>query len=82
MKNAIATNLIFLLVVFLPVAIAITALLIRRLWDRRSMRRSPLTGKVFNQAGDGIRKVMEKHQDRLGEATATVIAIGPVFFAA
>ena len=46
------------------------------------MRRSPLTGKVFNQAGDGIRKVMEKHQDRFGEATATVIAIGPVFFAA
>ena len=82
MKNAIATNLILLLVVFLPIAIAISALLIRRVWDGRSMRRSPLTGKVFNQAGDGIRKAMEKHQDRFGEATAMVIAIGPVLLAA
>ena len=82
MKNAIATNLILLLVIFLPIAIAISALLIRRVWDGRSMRRSPLTGKVFNQAGDGIRKAMEKHQDRFGEATAMVIALGPVFLAA
>lgn len=82
MKNAIATNLILLLVIFLPIAVAISALLIRRVWDGRSMRRSPLTGKVFNQAGDGIRKAMEKHQDRFGEATAMVIALGPVFLAA
>ena len=82
MKNAIATNLILFLVIFLPIAIAISALLIRRVWDGRSMRRSPLTGKVFNQAGDGIRKAMEKHQDRFGEATAMVIALGPVFLAA
>ena len=82
MKNVITTNLVLLLVLFLPVAIAIAALLIRRAWDQRYMRRSPLTGKVLNQAGDGIRKAMEKHHDRFGEATAIVIAIGPVFFAA
>ena len=82
MKAAVLTNLLLLATVLIPVSLAVAALVARRIWDRRAKRRSPLTGKVFNQAGDGIRKAMEVHQDRFGESMAMLIAIGPMILAA
>lgn len=75
-------NIILLASMLLPVLIAGLALLSHRAWDRRNRRRSPLTSKLLNQPGDGIRQRMEKHDEAFAEALAGVVAVGPVFLAA
>jgi hypothetical protein len=75
------SNLILLASVFLPTAAVIAILFAWRFFHRRDGRRSPLTFKVLNLPGEGLRKSIAKHDEAFHEATAIVILAGPLVLA-
>lgn len=72
-------NVILVASMLLPILIAGLTLLSHRAWDRRNRRRSPLTNKLLNQPGDGIRQRMEKHDEAFSEAWRVLSPWAPSF---
>jgi len=67
--------------VLLPSLLMIGVLLLWRFLLDRDRRRSPLNFKVLNLPGDGLRKAMEKHDEKMNEAAAMVLVAGPLLLA-
>lgn len=71
-------NLILIISLLLPALLAMGALLAWRWIRSRDKRRSPLTFKVLNLPGEGLRRAIERHDDAFNENTALVFSIGPI----
>ncbi|MDQ3289242.1 MAG: NERD domain-containing protein [Pseudomonadota bacterium] len=74
-------NLILLLSITIPMGIVLSVLYGLRYLRGRDKRRSPLTLKVLNLPGEGLRRAIEKQDDGFHENLALVMAIGPIFLA-
>lgn len=76
------SNLILFAAVALPTAVVMAVLLTWRFIQKRDGRRSPLTFKVLNFPGEGLRRSVEKHADGFSEAAAITVLAGPLVLAA
>ncbi|WP_162253675.1 nuclease-related domain-containing protein [Lysobacter sp. Root690] len=76
------SNLILLLALMLPTILVVAVLFLYRALSRRDRRRSPLTFKVINQPGEGLRRQIAKHDDAIAEALTVVAMAGPTLFSA
>ncbi|MBA3487310.1 MAG: hypothetical protein H0T88_09000, partial [Lysobacter sp.] len=71
------TTVILLGSVLLPMVLVLLVLLFWRFLRQRDKRRSPLTFKVLNLPGEGLRRSIEKHDDAFHEYTAAAAVVGP-----
>lgn len=62
----------------MPMFLVVGALLAWRLVRSRDKRRSPLTFKVLNLPGEGLRRAIEKHDDSFYENMGMAATIGPI----
>lgn len=65
----------------MPLGLVLVVLHGLRLLRSRDKRRSPLTLKVLNLPGEGLRRAIEKHDDAFHENAALVMMIGPFVLA-
>ena len=75
-------TLILLGAVLAPSLLLLGILLGERLWRLRDRRRSPITHKVLNFPGEGLRRKIAKHEDRFYESAGLAICVGPIILAA
>ena len=75
------TNFILMVAVLLPALIVLGVLFIWRSLRNRDGRRSPLTFKVLNLPGEGLRRAIRKHEELFSEAAVVVLLIGPYIVA-
>ena len=75
-------NLILVLSIVIPIAVVLACLLAWRLWKMADKRRSPLTFDIRNLPGEHLRRQLAKHDDGFMEASALVVASGPIFLSA
>lgn len=73
---------ILLASMMIPAAILVASLLLIKWLQRRDGRRSPLSGKVFHQPGEQLRKRVADITDDIGEKVARVVFIGPLLLLA
>jgi hypothetical protein len=66
----------------LPFLIVAGVALLRRFWLLRDRRRSPLTFKVINLPGEGLRRSIARHDEAFDEILTMIVAIGPITLAA
>lgn len=65
-----------------PSLLLLAILLVERVWRLRDKRRSPITHKVLNFPGEGLRRRIAKHNDGYYEFAALAICVGPIILAA
>lgn len=75
-------NLILILSMVIPIALVMGCLVAWRIWRMADKRRSPLTFEIRNLPGEHLRRQLTKHDEAFFEASALVIALGPVFLSA
>lgn len=75
-------NLILILAMVIPIALVMGCLVAWRFWRMADKRRSPLTFEIRNLPGEHLRRQMTKHDEAFMEASALVVALGPVFLSA
>lgn len=75
-------HLILLGAVFIPALLAIAGLLAWRCVRKLDKRRSPLTVQWMNLPGESLRKRIATDEEKLYEATGTMVAVGPILLSA
>lgn len=75
-------NLILVLSILIPMGLVLVVLHGLRYLRSRDKRRSPLTLKVLNLPGEGLRRAIEKNDDAFHENAAVAMMIGPFVLAA
>lgn len=75
------TQLILLAAMLVPALLVLGGLLVWRLVRSFDKRRSPLTVQLLNLPGEGLRKRIAKHDDKFNEASAMLVATGPILLA-
>lgn len=78
MLNTLIPAVILLGLVFVPLGIAIAAVLWQRRWEQRSDRRSPISERLLHQAGAQARQKMDALGDDMMERLAQLMLIGPL----
>ncbi|TCT21814.1 nuclease-related domain-containing protein [Thermomonas haemolytica] len=78
MLNTLIPSVILLGLVFVPLGIAIAAMLWQRRWEQRSDRRSPISERLLHQAGAQARQKMDALGDDMMERLAQLMLIGPL----
>jgi len=73
------SNLILLGSIFIPAFLILCGLLVWRLIRSLDKRRSPLTVRLLNLPGEGLRKRIADHEEKFQEAAALMVVIGPIF---
>lgn len=71
-----------IIVVLLPAAMLIGALILRTLWLRRDSRRDPVNIKVLRGAGDGLRERMGQHFEAFDSGLVFFLMLGPIMYVA
>ena len=71
-------NFIVILLATIPMFLVLGALIVWGFIRKRDKRRSPLTIKVLNLPGEGLRRAIEKHDDSFHESAAMAAVSGPL----
>ncbi len=75
-------HLILIGSIFVPALVTLTVLVLWRATRSLDRRRSPLTMGLLNLPGEGLRKRIADHEEKLHEASAMVLLAGPVVLSA
>jgi len=78
MFKTLLPSLILLALVFVPLGIAIAAVLWQRRWEQRSDRRSPISERLLHQAGAQARQKVDALGEDMMERLAQLMLIGPL----
>ena len=78
MLKTLIPAVILLGLVFIPLGIAVAAVLWQRRWEQRSDRRSPISERLLHQAGAQARQKMDALGDDMMERLAQLMLIGPL----
>lgn len=76
------SNLILLSSILVPTLLVLAGLLLWRVVRSLDKRRSPLTVGLLNLPGEGLRKRITDHDEKFHEATAMIVALGPIVLSA
>lgn len=78
MLKTLIPAVILLGVVFVPLGIAVAAVVWQRRWEQRSDRRSPISERLLHQAGAQARQKMDALGDNMMQRVAQLMLIGPL----
>lgn len=75
-------KLLLLAAIAVPVLLLFGVVLAWRFIADRDRRRSPLNFKLLNSPGDGLRREIERHDEKMDEAGMMAILVGPITLSA